>query len=376
MKDKSVEARIINNYKDINYNDAKIFANTSNITGLSLEKHFIKKNKENNKINYIKGLSKLSPLKRKGAIESNLYPSLTKKEKIKYIQKMIKNCISKEPYDCLAVKRKKYSLSYLIHQFDLIEKSKSFEENKICKTPYPLIYCISNRKVGNDASNLLVKILTSENKKLSKKQEKVIKYSIYSKMFTADILDLIKNKIRSKSTLKKSYSHIVNNNINNISKIYSNKKMPFLNKFIKSKVNSYKYGLLNRNDNYNKYPTSVGFSSDSNIKKYKLIKNMKRWNSTFSINGRDNLMYKTCKNYQYKNIVESFKNKTVCLHNHKNNIINNSIIKERSYKILDECFYSKRNIKSDPKFNEIIKDVSHLKFNNQIIPFNTKIKEL
>ena len=43
MKDKSVEARIINNYKDINYNDAKIFANTSNITGLSLEKHFIKK---------------------------------------------------------------------------------------------------------------------------------------------------------------------------------------------------------------------------------------------------------------------------------------------------------------------------------------------
>ena len=36
MKDKSVEAKIINNFKDNNYNDTKIFANISNITGLSL----------------------------------------------------------------------------------------------------------------------------------------------------------------------------------------------------------------------------------------------------------------------------------------------------------------------------------------------------
>ena len=136
--------------------------------------------------------------------------------------------------------------------------------------------------------------------------------------------------------------------------------------------------MLNRNDNNNQYYNSVAFLSQPKNQKVNNKKNIKRWNSTFSINinGKENLTPSNIKNRQLKNIVESFINKKVCLYNHKNNIINNSIIKERRNKIIDEIFYRKRNNKSDPRFNEIIKDASHLKFNNQIIPFNNKIKEL
>ena len=361
MKKKSIEAKIINNFNDKN---PKFFTNTSNITGLPLEVHFYKKIK-------VKGLDNFTPLESRDNIGSNIYQSLSKKEKIKYIKTIINNSSTpKEQYDCLAVKRKKYSLGYLIRQFDLIEQSKSFEENRICKSPYPLIYCISNRKVGNDSSNLLAKILTSENKQLSKKQENVIKYSSYSKMFNTDISNLIKTK-RSKRNLSKK-------NHNNLSKNYSYKKFPFLNKYIKSKVNNYKYGNLNRNDYYSLYSNSVGFFPQSKNKKLNNKNNIKRWNSTFSmnINGKENMTPNNIKNRQLNNIVESFINKKVCLENHKNNIINNSIIKERRNKIIDEIFYRKRNYKSDPSFDEIIKDASHLKFNNQIIPFNNKIKEL
>ena len=368
MKEKSIEANNNNNFND---KEAKIFTNTSNITGLPLEVHFYTKIKD-------KVLDKLSPLERKNNIESNIYQSLSKKEKIKYIRTIINNCSKlKEPFDCLAVKRKKYSLSYLIHQFDLIEQSKSFEENKICKSPYPLIYCISNRKVGNDKSNLLAKILTSEKRQLSKKQENVIKYSSFSKMFNTDISNLIKTR-RSKSTLSKFPNKKNNNNKYSLSKIYSYKKFPFLNKYIKSRVNNYKYGFFNRNYNNSHFSNSVGFLSESKNRKLNIKKNIKKWNSTFSmnINGKENRASNNIKNRQLKNIVESFINKKVCLYNHKNNIINNTIIKERRNKILDEIFYRKLNNKSDPRINEIIKDASHLKFNNKIIPFNSKIKEL
>ena len=194
-------------------------------------------------------------------------------------------------------------------------------------------------------------------------------------MFNTDISNLIKTK-RSKRILNKK------NHNNILSKNYSYKKFPFLNKYIKSKVNNYKYGNLNRNGYYSLYSNPVGFFSQSKNKKLSHKKNIKRWNSTFSmnINGKENLtpnnIKNNIKNRQLKNIVESFINKKVCLENHKNNIINNTIIKERRNKIIDEIFYRKRNYKSDPSFNEIIKDASHLKFNKQIIPFNNKIKEL
>ena len=76
---------------------------------------------------------------------------------------------------------------------------------------------------------------------------------------------------------------------------------------------------------------------------------------------------KSLKN-KFKNKVETFKNKTVCLISHKNNMNNNIIINERLNNMLDEYFSIKRKAKYDPKLNEIIKEASHLKFDNQIMP--------
>lgn len=375
--DKSVELNnIYKNYSKNNFKAGNIFSNNSNITGITFDNHIHKKEKLNfvKKINNLKESIKFFPIKNNNNIESNFYKSLSEIEKTKYIQNIIKNSLPKEPFDFMAIKRKKYSLGYLIRQFDLSEKSKTLEENKICQTPYPLLYCLSNRKIGNDSSNLLAKILTSENKKLSKKQEKVIKYSNCSKIFNADISDLIKRKIKKKSTLKS-----LNNNINkkriNLSKICSNKDLPFLNKFIKEKFYDFKFDIMNRNVNINKSPNSIGFFSQKKYKKVNLKKNMKRWNSIFTMNikGKENLS----DNYkQFKNLCDTFKNKTVCLDNHKNNIINYSLINKRKNKKIDDFFFSKRNDESDSRINEIIQDASHLKFNNKLIPFNTKINDL
>lgn len=360
MKDKSVEAN-----KDLdftgNYKEKKILINYSNITGLSSEKLFKKKEVEKNKNNIISPNINFSVIKN-NSIKNNLYQSLSKKEKIKYIHRIIKNCNHKDSFDFLAVKRKTYSLGYLIRQFDVGEKSKSFEENNICKIPYPLLYCISNRKLENNSSNLLAKILISENKNLSKQQENEIKNSIYSKLFNTDLSKLIKYRVRTNSILTKTNKNIIENN----SKLYEDNKFPFLNKYIKSKVENYNYRFYNRNE---RISNTTGFFSKEKYKKLNLKQNIKRWNSTYTqkYNGKDKIKKK-----RIKNNVQEFKNRTVCLNNHKNNVINNSIINEKNNKIIEEIYYRKRKNQSQQRLIEIIKDVSHLKYNNQIIAFVNK----
>ena len=371
MQDKSIEVNFDSDILPNNYDVKSLSLINSNITGFSWKKIFNKKEKgkENNKIYNLKSLSDISLKTQNNFFKLPIYQSLSKKEKLKYIHNIIKKSMKKEPYDFFAVKRKKFTLSYLINQFDSPEKSKTIEKKNICKRPYPLLYCISNRKIGNDSSNLLSKILSSDNKQISKKQEKVIKNSEYSKIFNSNISDLIKTKIKSKNKFNlKSISNNFYNNLTNFSKtkISNGKKSPFLNKYINAKVNNYKYRLLNRND-VDKY-SSVGFFSDKRRKNSN--KTMKKWKSTFSLNINNNEYNSSSNN------IESFKNKTVYLNNHNNNFINYSIINERNKKIIDDIFDRKRKNNSETKFDDIIKDVSHLKFNNQIMPFKINIKEL
>ena len=377
MKDKAIEVNII---KDLNNNnkERKLLLNSSNITGLSYENAFFKNKKQKEKgklednqkkkkkyntdlifsnLNSSNGQNIISKSK------STLYQSLPKNEKIKYIQqKLMKNSKEKEPFDSLAVKRKALSLCFLIHQYDIEEKSKSIEENKIFKSPYPLLYCISNRKVGNNSPNLLERILTSENKTLSKKQENAIKNSEYSKIFEIDLNDILKNTIRCKSTLKRN-SSLFKNDAFNLLKKSKKEKLPFLNKYIKSKFKNYNNNIFNRNERMKNLPSTTGFFSRQ---KHKL--NLKAGSSTYypSIDSKEN---NKNKNKQLKNVIQNFKNRTVCLNNYKNNFKNNTIINERNNKIIEEICTRKRKRKSEQKLFEIIQDISHLKFNNQIMPF-------
>lgn len=360
MEDKSVET---NNTKNaiINYYEERIlFPHKSNITGLT-EIHLSHNNiKENNKSN---NLIELSPIKK----QSSKYSLLSGKEKINYIKKIIENYSDNHPYDSLAVKRKKYTLGYLIRQFDLGEKSKNFEENNICKIPYPLLHVISNRKLGNHSSNLMVRILSLKGKKLSKKEEKEIKNSKYSKIFNSTFSQLVRNKFKNKSNLDKKINILENNKSflrNNLISSSRNGSLPFINKFIKNKyINDNKIETKNY---MFKSQTSIDFYRRS---KEKLKSNYSLYISNLKGNYFNN-KNSMSKKGKFRNKVETFKNRTVCLINHKNNMNNNTVINERLDNMLDEYFSIKRKVKYDPKINEIMRDISHLKFNNQIMPLN------
>ena len=334
-----------------NSNEKFLFSNNSNITGISFPKFLhttqhkalMRSNSYSNNINHTN--MKNNKYRK---TEINFYSSLKGEEKLDYINKLISNSLKKDSFDYMALKRKKFSLIELINQTNISEKMKKFEDNKICKIPYPLIYCITNRKFENNSSNLLTKILTKENNNLSHNQELTIKYSEYSKIFNTDISKLINDEKKISSTPK-----------------ISRDNLPILNKYLKQKFN--KFNL--KNINLIKYASYI--SNTPNYIKININKGFKRYGS-----NAKNLKKIRKDNDEFKNVFDSYKNKSMNLFNHKNSMKNLSMIKERYNKMMEEKFMRNKKIKMDPKVNKIIKDVSHLKFNNQIMPFSHKVNDI
>jgi len=349
MKDKADNPIILRtNLYFSNANEKNSFSNNSNITGIFLPKFnrtAIEKNlNRSNSLNLSKN--------NYGKTDVNFYKKLKEEEKIKYINNLISNSLEKDSFDYMALKRKKFTTSDLLNQFDNTNKPKKLEENKICKIPYPLLCCISNRKCENNSSNLLRKILTKENKILSKNQELTIKYSEYSKIFNTDISKLIEDyKQKSSNTPK-----IGKNNL------------PILNKYLKQKFSNFYF----RESYNNKYMKST--SGTKKWTKINIRKNMRRWNSTKT--GKNIKKNKKVKEHEFKNECETFNNKSVNLFNHNNNMKNMKIIQDRLNNIMEEKLIRNKKVKIDPSVNKIIKDISHLRFNNQIMPVSRKINEL
>lgn len=381
MKDQSVEAKIEGNnniYKNI-------LLNKSNITGLLWDSNASKKEKENNKtFNSLK--SNDISLNKKNTDDANYYNSLSKKEKIRYVLKLLKNPMPKEPFDFLAVKRKKYTLSYLIHKFDQVENSSLYENNFLCKTPYPLLYCISNRKLGNNSSSLIARILWQDKRKLERKYDNVLQKSHYTKLFKSSISNLLKDSenmpkyplkdiTNTNNDNEKTDKNNINKNVVEVSTITNTDSFPFLNKYIKSKVNNYNFGFITRSESTKNFPTSSDFLGKKKIENNTLTNKIKRWSSTYNINFNEQMRIQ--RNFpKIKYNIISFKNRTVNLDNHKNNRKNINIINERKKKIIDNFLLGKRHNISEQKINEIIFDISHLKFNNQLKPFSSRLKDL
>lgn len=332
-----------------NITDKNNFLNNSNITGILLPK--FKQTSDDKNLNNSKSIF-LKKIKR-GKTDTNIYKSLNEEEKIKFINNLITNSLKKDNFDYMALKRKKFTITELINQFDASDKSKKLDENLFCKIPYPLLYCISNRKCENNSSNLLTKILTKENKILTKNQELTIKYCYYSKIFNTDISKLISDD-----------SKIINTKTSK----HGRESLPILNKYLKQKFTN----LYFKDTNNNKY-----LNSTSNTPKWTKLKNirknMRRWNST---KIGDGIERKKNNKEEFKNSVETFKNKSVNLFNHNNNMKNAKMIQDRLNNIMEEKFFRNTKIKIDPSVNNIIKDISHLRFNNQIMAFNQNIHEI
>lgn len=287
----------------------------------------------------------------------------TKKTNIKH-NLIDKPSISKSPslngFDGLATKRKNYSISYLIKKSTIKENVARIEKNKLFKKPYPLLYFISNRKFGNSSSNLIADILNGENGKLTCEQINTLKNTVYSNN------DILKIKIKNynkgknlKSTLleqrfNKDTRNKNNQNISNLKEIryynsnantslsrffnHHKKSLPLLNKFIKNRVINIDY-----------------------IKKPKIKRSSSCYSSLFEQKSGN------------KNKCEVFKSKSVNLYCHKTNTRNISVINDRLLRTYD--IYSRKN-KPNQSLNEIIKDISLLKINNNLISFDSKINYL
>jgi hypothetical protein len=336
-----------------NFNDKSTFTNNYNITGITLPK-FSHTTKHKN---LVRSNSLTIPENNCRKTDINFYSTLKKEEKIKYINDLITNAFKTDSFDGMALKRKKISIGELINQFDITNnnKPKKFEENKICKIPYPLINYLTNRKLENNSSNLLTKILTKENKILTKKQELIIKYSQYSKIFTTDISKLINNEIIKKEKIIKKPK-------------IGQEKFPILNKYLKKKFCNLYFKDFNSIKYSNLMPNTPMWT------KLNIKKNIKRWNS--SNYKRINNKKAKDKNIEFNNVVETFKNKSVNLLNHNSNMKNIKLMQERIYNMLEDKILGNNKNKFDPTINKIIKDVSHLKFNNQIMAFSENVNKI
>ena len=346
MKKKISDLNLIQkNFLLKNTDEKTYFTSNSNITGLNIPKlyHSAKHKK------FSRSSSLSNTQKNFGKTAINFYNTLNREEKIDYVNNIIKNAFQKDSFDFMALKRKKINISELIHQYDDSDKSKKFKKNKIYRIPYPLLYCITNRKVENNSSNLLKKILTKENNNLTKRQELTIKYSKISKIFNTDLSKLVNDYELSSKTPKISRGHF-----------------PILNKYLQEKFNKIYFKNINIK---NKYAQSM--YDNANWKKINKIKKNRKLNT--SNYGKIYGKKRKNENEDFKNVIETPRNKSMNLFNHNNNMKNVKIIQDRFNNYYEEKLRGNNKIKIDTNINNIIKDVAHLRYNNKLMAFTDKI---
>ena len=309
-----------NNFSDANSLYKKL--NIYNITGINEYKS--KNNTYNNNKNIKISFSSNNNTTNISHNTNNDISDYSQKEaKLTFIKSLIKKPISK-PYDGYACFRKKPSTNYLIKKFDSKENFIRFEENKLCKSPYPLIKFLSNRKTTNQSKELLIDILSAEQNQLSSEQNNDIKYKIYQKPIKFSHLKYPKIPNNSKFYRKINFSSDMKKNHD-----ASNSQLPLVNQFDKYIFNNYRY--------------KKKISSKKNIL------------NSFS---------KPC--YNNRRIKNNLK-KLYC--GEEKNLTEHSTLK-KNISILKNEIAKKIDSKNE-QFKEILKDISVLKSNNHIMPIES-----
>ena len=247
-----------------------------------------------------------------------------KNEKLDFIRSLIKKPEDRKIYDGYACFRKKPTINYLLRKFDKRENKTIFEEQKLCKKPYPLIKFLSNRKSPNRSKHLITDMLSAEFNELSIQQKNDIKYKNYKKPIKLAKLEYPEIYNRTNVIRKITFfSEKKNKNENNII------EFPLLNKLTEEKIlpkNNLKKSWVNRNRNIYSCLTIEPVYNDRKIKKSLMN----------SYCGIDN------------NLTE-----------HMTVMNNISILKNDVTKKLDS------------KYDDILKDISILKSNNHIMAYES-----
>ena len=312
----------------------ELFKTSSNITGLS---------KITNEYN-------IEPMRKNSySIEQNSNTKILKNkiinnemnDKIELIKNMIKNHSIKQPYDGYAIKSKKFTIEYLLQKSIEKENKAIFEKNNLCKTNYPLIKFLSNRKMKNRTKKLLLQMLNTEYGELTKEERNTIKYESYKRKFVND------NNI-NKNTLTKKYSQ-KNLRIPKLKqdKNHFNLKRNDLNSFFKNHKIKEKINLTHNNFwNFNLKNKIY----DNNINDLMIYNN----NRPETERAYPNLGFGETVKLDYHEAIKK-----------NNNILLNRIIRKK--------YMNPKGNETNYINNEIINDISKLKSNNKIMYLNTNM---
>ena len=312
----------------------KLFKTSSNITGLS------KITSENNIKPLRKNSNTFDPNSNTKILKNKII-NIEMNDKIELIKNMIKNNSIKQPYDGYAIKRKKFTIEYLLQKSIEKENKAIFEKNNLCKANYPLIKFLSNRRMKNRTKKFLLQMLNTDYGELTKEEKNTIKYESYKRKYVND------NKI-NKNILTKKYSQ-------------KNLRIPKL----KQDKNHFN---LKRNDLYS-------FFKNHKIKEKINLTHNNFWNfslknKNFDNNINDFMIYNNNRPETERAYPNLGFGETVKLDNHEAIKRNNNILLNR---IIRKKYMSPKGNETDYINNKIINDISKLKSNRKIMYLNTNM---
>ena len=315
-------------------NMKELFKTSSNITGLS------KITSENNIKPMRKNSNTFDPNSNTKILKNKIINN-EMNDKIELIKNMIKNNSIKQPYDGYAIKRKKFTIEYLLQKSIEKENKAIFEKNNLCKANYPLIKFLSNRRMKNRTKKFLLQMLNTDYGELTKEEKNTIKYESYKRKYVND------NKI-NKNILTKKYSQ-------------KNLRIPKL----KQDKNHFN---LKRNDLYS-------FFKNHKIKEKINLTHNNFWNfslknKNFDNNINDFMIYNNNRPETERAYPNLGFGETVKLDNHEAIKRNNNILLNR---IIRKKYMSPKGNETDYINNKIINDISKLKSNRKIMYLNTNM---
>jgi len=291
-------------------------------------------------------------------------------KKIKLVKDIIDSSIDNDPFDGYVVQNRRYTTYELINKISSKDNSYYFEQNKLCKKPFPLLKFISSRKCKNNSNRLIANILYKERDILPKNQNNMLKYKLINKTQQ----NIIYKKF---PVINNNKSHSVFNNIDN------------------NKTNNlyfFEHYMNNNNNKYIKTYQNNSLSKNKRIKDYNTrFKNIRKMENSFnndtlfniSKNNNDSNINNYMENNESKdkisniklknNNIMKFPNKSISLESH-NAISNNiGIINKRKFRINNLNNYSK-NIQLFRPFDNIIKYISNQTINKNLTKFQGDFK--
>jgi hypothetical protein len=141
------------------------------------------------------------------------------KKRMEHIKKLLNISANNFTYDGYAVKRKKNSFYELIGKVGGKENRKSIENNHLFKIPFPLLQFLSNRKIYNNSSSLIINLLNNDISKLLKEQIRIINESHDD--------NIIHNKSLKENRLNRThnYFHLKNKQKNKLFNFNKNREL-------------------------------------------------------------------------------------------------------------------------------------------------------